>query len=79
MADDSAKVESGFNTPVDDPNHYNFGVALTPPNPDEQNRPGHTQHIGGYRNDEDGPDVLAEVLPKKDNILDDSVVVVDEE
>ena len=59
--------ESSYNTPVDDPNHYNFRNADVPMNPDEQNRPGHTQHIGGYRNDEDGVDIVAAVAPKKDS------------
>jgi hypothetical protein len=43
---------SSYNTPVDDPHHYDFKNADVPMSEDEDTPPTHRQHEGGYRMDE---------------------------
>ena len=40
---------AGYNTPVDDPHHYDFENVDVPLDPDEDTPPAHEQHEGGYR------------------------------
>jgi hypothetical protein len=63
---DPTEESSSYNTPVDDPHHYDFKNADVPLSPDENTPPTHRQHKGGYEMNE-GVDILGVVAPKKDD------------
>jgi hypothetical protein len=55
QAQSQAQAESGpspsadnFNSPVDDPRHYDFSMPDVPMDPEEKTPKGHRQHEGGY-------------------------------
>ena len=62
---------SSYNTPVDDPHHYDFSNADVPIRPDERTPASHGQHVGGYVLNEE-VDVVAAVAPKKDSDIVDA-------
>lgn len=63
-AQDPTDESSSYNSPVDDPHHFDFKNADVPLNPDEATPPLHDQHEGGYEMNE-GVDIIAAIAPKK--------------
>ena len=66
---DPTDEPSSYNSPVDDPHHFDFKNADVPISPDERTPSTHSQHEGGYETSEgiDAIDLAARLALKKDD------------